>query len=143
MKRETVIAIVMGIVFGISVGLFLLLKTKKEEQTKIIPVTTAVRATPVNAKSATSEQSFVLSEPEDNSITDKNKITIKGKAAKDSLLIIQSPIKNIVMKLDNDNFSQDFPLALGENVIHISVYPKDSKEASQDKTLTIYQLQEK
>ena len=40
-------AIVLGIVFGVGVALFLVLKTKKEEQLKVIPVTTSAQITPV------------------------------------------------------------------------------------------------
>lgn len=143
MKKETLIAIVMGIIFGAGVALFLILKTKKADQPKVIPVATTNRVTPLVARSGKTVLPISISEPESNSVTDKKTTTIKGKATKGSLLLIQSPIKYVVKTLEKDDFSEEFPLALGENIIHISVYIKDSKAVAQEKTLIIYSLEEK
>ena len=143
MKKETVMAIVLGIVFGVGVALFLVLKTKKEEQLKVIPVTTSAQITPVVERTATIDQVLTISQPEENTITDKKSITIKGKAANGSLLVMQSPVKILAVSLENNDYSEDFPLALGENVIQLTVYPKDTKITPQSKTLTVYYLPEK
>lgn len=144
MKKETIIAIILGVAFGSGVALFLIFNTQKSEQAKVIPVNTASRLTPVVAKSTTPKVlSLTVTSPEQGIITDKESVTIKGKASKNALMVIQSPIKQIVVQLKNDEFSQDFPLALGENSILISVYPADTKIGVQERTLTVYRLEEK
>lgn len=143
MKKETIIAIVLGVVFGSGVALFLVFNTSKENQTKVIPVATTSGITPVVAKNTTvTVKPFTLTEPEQNSVTNEESILIKGKASKGSLIIIQSPIEYVVKTLEKDEFSEEFPLALGENVIQISVYPKETKAGVQERTLIVYQLDE-
>lgn len=144
MKKETIIAIILGILFGSGVALFLVFKTNKPEQAKVIPVVTTSRTTPVTAKNTTpSVQTLVISAPEQNSVTDQKEITITGKATKGSLLVIQSPVSNIIETLEKDDFSKEFPVALGENIIQMTVYPVDTKSSIQEKTLVIYHLEEK
>ncbi len=58
------------------------------------------------------------------------------------MIIIQSPIKDLVFKNDKEQFSTDFPLALGENVIRIGAYPQDKLLRSQEKELRIYYFSE-
>ncbi len=56
---------------------------------------------------------------------------------------MQSPIKQLVQKLDKDDFIVPaFPLSLGENTIRVSLYPKDAQIPSQEKELKIYYLDE-
>jgi len=69
-------------------------------------------------------------------------VVIKGKAAKDSLIVIQSPVQDIIIKNDKEEFSATMSLAIGENVIHISVYPKDQQGKGQEKELRVYYLDE-
>lgn len=144
MKKETIIAIVLGVVFGSGVALFLVFNTNKQSQTKVIPVATNSRITPVVAKNTTSKvQTLTITSPEQNSVINEKNIIIKGKATKGSLIIIQSPIKYVVKTLAADEIAEEFPLALGENVIQVSVYPNDGNVGVQERTLTVYQLNEK
>ncbi len=57
-------------------------------------------------------------------------------------MVIQSPIKNLVFKAEKDQFSVNFPLALGENIIRITIYPQDKKIPQQEKELRVYYLKE-
>jgi hypothetical protein len=69
-----------------------------------------------------------------------DEITIKGKAPKGSLIVIQSPVGNEVFKTDKEEFSTPFPLALGENIVNISSYSTTS--SPQETTLQIYYVAE-
>jgi hypothetical protein len=83
-------------------------------------------------------QPLELSEPADNAIFDKDIIRFKGTAAKDSLIVIQSPIKDLVVKNTQEKFDLEFPLALGENSIKIVVYPKEKQFRPQEKFIKVY-----
>ena len=83
-----------------------------------------------------------ISQPENQKITAEKTIVIKGRAKKDSLLVLQSPIKNTVIRTDGEEFSVDFPLAFGENVIQMTLYPKNNRDANQEKELIVYQIDE-
>lgn len=137
MKKETLVAIFLGLLFGGIVAVFISLKSKEIELS-----TNKVIAPPkenVSLPNLTGiEQSLELSEPADNAIFNKDIIRFKGTAAKDSLIIIQSPIKDLVVKNTSEKFDLEFPLALGENSIKIVVYPKEKQFKPQEKFIKVY-----
>jgi len=142
MKKETLIAIFLGIFFGAVLGFFLILKNKEIQINK----NKAIAPTGVETKSLKQTeinfQALEVSEPNDSSITDKNSVFLKGKVTKNSLILIQSPIKDIVFRNEKEEFQIEFPLALGENVIKIVAYPKDKQLNIQEKELKVYYLKE-
>ena len=142
MKKETIIAITLGIVLGGAVAVGMVFATQKKQSTKVIPVIQNTQITPVTTKKVSSIAQFELSEPADQSITDQKKITIKGKAAKESLIVIQSAAGSIIIKNDKEEFSTDFTLALGENKISVNVYPKEGNGSLQERDLTVFLLEE-
>lgn len=143
MKKETYIAVFLGVGLGIFAAIVMVLKTRESKVEKPLPVpTNAAKETPIAPINTADFQTFEISEPQNNSIVNKNSISIKGKAPKDSLILIQSPIKEVSLKNENDNFSVDMPLVFGENVIRIAVYAKNSQSNSREKELKIYYLDE-
>jgi hypothetical protein len=142
MKKETIIAIVLGISLGIVVAGFLIFTSQKNDKPKVIPVAVGSRITPTVVKQAIVNEGFEITQPEQNSITNGKKITITGKAAKESLIIMQSATQNIVFRNKAETFSQEITLTTGENVFNISVYPKDSKSQVMERQLIVYSLEE-
>ncbi|KKP62815.1 MAG: hypothetical protein UR56_C0004G0008 [Candidatus Roizmanbacteria bacterium GW2011_GWC2_34_23] len=140
MKKETIIAVFLGLLFGGIVAVFISLKSKDIELS-----TNKVIAPPKeNVLSpnltGTEIQSLELSEPANNAIFDNDIIRFKGTAAKESLIIIQSPIKDLTFKNIQEKFDLEFPLALGENSIKIVVYPKEKQFRPQEKFIKVYYI---
>ena len=142
MKKETIIAIFFGVAFGALVALFLLAKNKEFQLTKIKTIAPTKKANNKPKNIAVEAKSLEILDPQDSIIVNSKSVKIEGKTAKGALLIIQSPIKDVAFKTENDQFSIDFPLALGENVIKITAYTKDAQIRSQEKELHIYNLDE-
>lgn len=141
MKKETIIAIVFGILLG-TVGAFVMItKAKQIGTNRTIQESKRNSATTPSARTA-NLQLLKLTAPKDRSLSTKNSIKIKGKTEKDSLIVVQSPIKELSLKSKTASFQIDFPLALGENIISITSYPKDSQVPAQQKILKIYYLEE-
>ena len=138
MKKETVIAIFFGLLFGAIVAVFISLKSKDIELSKnkvIAPPKEKI----ISANLTGIEmQPLVLTEPGNNAIFEKNIIRFKGTVAKGSLIIIQSPIKDLVVKNTQEKFDFEFPLALGENSIKVVVYPKEKQFRPQEKFIKVY-----
>ncbi len=142
MKKETLFAIILGIGAGVGVAFFVITQTH-QNQIKNTNTITPINTTPSVQIKNTESQNLEVSEPQIGILTNKKTVTIKGKATKDSLLVVQSPIKQVAQKLDADSFTvADFPLALGENVILVTVYPKGSPTTSHEKELRIYYMEE-
>ncbi len=141
MKRETIIAIVFGILLGAGAGLFVLFKTNSSEEAKVIPIEADEKKVVTQAATAsTSQAQLVISEPLAGALVKENSITIKGKAPMNGLIIFQSPIAEKILNNDKGDFSVEVPLALGENVIQISVYAGSS--TPQEQILRVYYLKE-
>lgn len=141
MKKEAIIAIILGLIFGGIFGIFLINKNKEitlDKNKPIVPTST------LNQKNQNNNIikyiPLEIKQPNDYFITNENNIDIIGKATKGSLIVIQSPIKDIVYENKQEDFKINFPLALGENVIKIIDYPKDKTFDSQEKILRIYYL---
>ncbi|MBI3620368.1 hypothetical protein HY214_04480 [Candidatus Roizmanbacteria bacterium] len=142
MKKETTVAIFFGILLGAVIAVSLIIKNRQAQLQKaktIVPeIKTAFKITP----NAINARLLEIVSPDDGMITAKNTVTIRGKTDPNSLLIIQSPLKDVVVRNDKADFTIDFPLALGENIITIAVYAKEPQLRSQEKQLKIYYLDE-
>lgn len=137
MKKETIVAIFLGLLFGGVVAVFISFKSKEIELTKnkvIAPPKEKVSPDFIGIEL----QSLELTEPADRTIFENNTIHLKGTAAKDSLIVVQSPIKDLVVSNKQEKFDLEFPLALGENSIKIVVYPKEKQFRPQEKSIKVY-----
>lgn len=142
MKKETIIAVSFGIVLGLIVAVVMIFTTQKKQEAKVIPVVQNNNITPVAEKQTEATPQLQISEPKNESITDQDTITIKGKTVAGSLIVVQSALGYEIIENEKSDFTIDFDLALGENKITVSVYPKDGNGAVQEQELLIYSLKE-
>ncbi len=137
MKKETTVAIVLGVTMGAVIAFILVFTTKNREisEKKVI----SPKVSPTTFQPATNTQLLEITEPKNDLITSENTAVIKGKGQKNSLIIIQSFTTEKTIKLDKDDFQVEYPLELGENIVRITAYlAKDSN----DKILKIYRIEE-
>ena len=132
------VAIFLGLLFGGVVAVFISFKSKDIELAK----NKVIAPPPDKVSSPNSSEielrSLELTEPADRAIVENNTVRLKGTALKDSLIVIQSPIKNLIVSNKQEKFDLEFPLALGENSIKIVVYPKEKQFRPQEKFMKIY-----
>ncbi len=141
MRKEIIVAIVFGVALGLTVAVFMIFNLKKAE-TKIGNSLAKIGPTQAVKSMVTDLQPLEIAEPKDNAIFDGTKIKIKGKAPKEALIIIQSPIKELIFKNKNQDFEVDFPIALGENKITVAAYSAGNNSTPQVRSLNIYYLDE-
>lgn len=141
MKKETTAAIIFGVIFGSILAVVLVLRNKQAQLKQSKTLTKVVSVTPIAKSNASEFTQLELLEPKDEIISDKNSVNIKGKVAKNSTIIIQSPIRDLVIKADKEDFSTNFPLAYGENVISVTAYSTDSVGKTQTRELKVYYLE--
>ena len=142
MKKETIIAISLGVCLGLIVAVFVTLKTRKTETQKVTPISNQLHVTPTVTAKNLQSASFEITDPQPEAIVTKNSVVIKGKAPKDSLIVIQSPIQTLTFTNDTETFEKNFSLALGENVILATAYPKSQPGAGIERELKVYYLDE-
>lgn len=141
MKKEAIIAIVFGIVLGGIVAVFILTKNKESQMDKNKAMTSSITITP-KATLDTSSCPLEIEDPQNGEIVEEKEITISGKATKDSLIIIESPVDYKIIENEKEEFKADFILVLGENNIKVTAYSKDTQSKIQEKELKIYYLDE-
>jgi len=141
MKKEAIIAIIFGAFLGAFLSFFFIQKSKTgeiEKLKKIVPTETLALKKKIDNSNF---QSLEIVEPENGLIVEKKEINIKLRAPKKSLLVVQSPIKEMTLETSQNDISFTFPLALGENVIRIAVYPKNKTISAQEKEIRVYYLE--
>lgn len=139
MKRETIVAIVFGILLGAGAGLFVLFQTNNSEEAKVIPIEADDKRVVTQAVTAsTSQAQLVISTPATGAVVHEDTVQISGKAPLNGLLVFQSQVSEKILKNEKGDFAVEMPLALGENVIQISVYAGSS--TPQEQTLRVYYL---
>lgn len=138
MKKETSVAIGMGIVFGLVFSFLVIANTQKNRS--VSQKTSTQKTRPVTTEQQTVATPITITEPNDNAIVAAASVTIKGKTDKNSFIIIQTQIKDTSFTTVTEGFEQTIPLALGENIIHITAYPKGSSGKVQEKELHVYYL---
>lgn len=141
MKKETSIAVGMGIVFGLVFSFLVIANTQKNQSVSQKSSTEKTR--PVTTEQQTITQPITISEPNDGAIIPDASVTIKGKTDKNSFILIQTQIKDMSFTTKSESFEYSVPLSLGENVIHINAYPKGSSGKVQEKELRVYYLNTK
>jgi hypothetical protein len=142
MKKETSIAIAMGIIFGLVFSFLVIANTQKNQTVsqKSVPQKTRPVKT---VEQQVVAQPITISEPNDGAIIADNLVKIKGKTDKGSFIVIQTPSKDLSFTTKGEDFEYEVPLSLGENVIHISAYPKGKNGKVQEKELRVYYLDTK
>lgn len=135
MKKESLIAMILGIGAGVTIAILLISNSKSSGSSDKKVITPAVSPTVAILQ----HEAFTLkiSSPATNSTSESDEIEIKGSAPKGSLIVITSSAGDQTIKNEEGAFEAKFPLALGENVIRITAY---NGKDSTSKTLKIYQL---
>lgn len=139
MKKEIGIAIACGVVLGLIVAAIMISRVRQLETQKV-KLPTEAQVSPAVKNLNSQLQTLEISEPKDQVVVSKNTIKVKGKTVKNSLVVIQTPIKDVLVNNKREAFSIDVSLVLGENVITIASYPKETKQRSQEKTIKVYYL---
>lgn len=142
MKKESLIAIFLGVLFGAVLSFFILSNVSKNTFISPRKNITNKNEKIVKENLKTNFTPLEIISPSENLVTEKNSIEIKLKLNENSLGIIQSPIKELVFYSKEKFFSTDFPLALGENIIEVTIYPKDKTLPIQRRLVKIYYLKQ-
>ena len=141
MKKETLLAIFLGIIFGIFFSFIIvsnIYQTQLEEKNNSSLI--QKKEPSISPVKISLLKSLTIKKPKDFLIVNSEKITIEGEVEKNSLIIIQSPIKDLIFQNTDEKFKIDFPLVLGENPIKIVAYPKNKNLKTQERKLLIYYL---
>lgn len=139
MRKEILIAIIIGFVLGlvITFGVWTANKAIKEappkEETTNRQAQEEATATP---SPTAQEPTLTIISPEDNLLSDKEKIDISGKTTPGATVVILFTEGEKIIEADKQGgFSTEITLAGGSNEIKVSSFDKDGKEISKSITI--------
>lgn len=141
MKKEVLVAIFFGILLGLTVAVVMVWRIRGTDSTGQ-QIQSASPSPAVRKDAKVVENTLQVSQPATGFITNSANVSLKGTVQKGSVIIVQSPLTDKVVKNDKDTFDISFPLAIGENIIQIAAYPNDKTVRPQQKTVTVYYLDE-
>lgn len=135
MRKEVFLAIIIGFSLGlvITYGIWTANKALKETAPKSEITPQAIQeVTP----SAIPPSLLIINSPEDNTLSDKEKIELAGKATpKAAVVVLYSEGEKILEADEGGNFSTEITLVGGSNEITVTSYNTDGNEATT--TLTV------
>lgn len=135
MRKEIIIAITVGFVIGliITFGIYTANRALKQKSQP------AAELPSVEAPSAPTPPPALLleiTEPENNLVVNKNKITVSGKAdAKTTIAILAEDFEDLLLTDEEGVFSSEVPLTGGANEIKIIAINKSGEK--EEKVITI------
>jgi len=138
MRKEVFIAIAIGfflglvITFGIWTANKALKETAPKKEETILPKQTTEEQLPT----PTPQTLLVITSPEDNSVSNKEKIEVSGKTTPGAtVVILYEEGEKIIEANEGGIFSSEITLVGGSNEITVSTYDDQGNEIS--KTLTV------
>lgn len=120
MRKETGIAIFLGILAGVSIGAIVLWQTKQAQQSSSQVLQGSI--TPTITSAGQEITPLLITTPETESIVTSDTVTLKGSAPKDSLLVIQSETGESVEKSVSGSFETEIELIEGQNTLRLTSY---------------------
>lgn len=135
MKKESLIAVFLGIAAGIGIALWVV-KGARQSNDNSKKVVDESQITPSITVSNFVTEPLLISSPEDGSVVESDTVTIKGRAPKGSLLIIQSSSDEVIVEHEEENFSEELALTAGANEIVITSYTKNT--VPEIKSMIVY-----
>lgn len=142
MKKESLIAIGLGLLFGFFFSAVILQTGKKPPKGTVIKNLNQPTTFTSPHKTNLSLVTLNINLPQDNLITNSPKIKIQGEAPKNSLIIVQTVNDEKIFENKKTKFELDLSLNYGANQISIFAYPKNI-QTPLFKKLTIYYLENK
>ncbi len=139
-KEKLILSFVAALVGILDAGIaFYFYQSTKEISIPDINTSQEEKKEPSPSPTPTPQQKdeITISEPNDEAIVGKKTITIKGKTVKDSIVLVSSSSNSILTAAsENGEFSTEFDIEEGVNVLQFTAFLPDGKEENTVRTVT-------
>jgi len=136
MKKEVLLAIIIGFALGLVITFGIWTANKALKQTAPQEEASVQTDSPEPIPTSPPALSLTINEPEDNSISEEDEIEISGETAPGSTVALLYESDEIIIEADEKGlFTATIPLEGGSNEIEIISFDQEGNEVSQ--TLTV------
>ncbi len=136
MKKETIIAVILGIGTGVIIAVLIIANSQKNNTSQAGTYEPAT-ITPEITFEPKKTEPLLITSPIDKAIIANSSVLITGKAPKGSLIVVQSPYNEIAKKTTSSEFKLDFELEEGENIIEVTQY---LDKTIDNRKITLYKI---
>jgi len=133
MKKETIIAVSLGIAAGIGIAIFVI-KNSRDSTNKSADVILN-NLTPTIAIDTKKVEPLLIEEPEDGFVSESSTVIVKGTTQKNALIVLQTPQEEHVIKAKDATFLFNVDLLAGENKMKLTAYTQKNIDT---RSLTVY-----
>lgn len=131
MRKEVLVAIIVGVLLGSAVA-FGIWRVNSYLASKQNSTSSTEQSPLQQEEKPVSTSQLIITQPEDNSVSSKNSVTIKGSAAPNSTIVIIGNSSELMTQSGSDgSFEQDIDLDGGANNITIIAYDDQGNESKQ------------
>lgn len=142
MKKEQIIAIILGSISGLILAVFILTRVSSPKQEPNFKNTQITEVPKKEIKpTIVPVQGVEVIGPKDRSIVKEKETKIEVRVPKNSLVIFVSPVFEKAVFSKEEVVKEKVELALGENAIKILVFPKDPTISNLEKDILIYRIE--
>lgn len=134
MRKETLIAIILGIAAGIGIAFFLVRQSGNSPKNNNVILD---KITPTVAIDTSEIEPLIIQSPESGIVTSKSSIEVTVAAPKNSLIIFQTLTQEVTISNKERSITQKLNLLPGENTIKVTAY-KDKNVDSR--TMVVYSM---
>lgn len=135
MKKEIIIAIVIGFALGLLIT-FGIWTANKAIKNKPTPTEETELITPIEPTPTATEFSLTIISPEDDSLINTNKVELKGSTVANAVIVIAEENGEKIIEADGEgSFATELVLIAGTNEIKITAFNSEGDEVS--KTLSL------
>lgn len=134
MRKETLIAIILGIAAGIGIAFFLVRQSGNSPKNNNVILD---KITPTVAIDTSEIEPLIIQSPESGIVTSQNSIDVTIAAPKNSLIVFQTLTQEITLSNKERSVTQKLKLLPGENNIKITAY-KDKNVDSR--SMVVYSM---
>lgn len=147
MKKEVVLAITIGFILGLIITFGIWTAQNSLKQLPAGPTPTPLltsvtsdsdtAASPTPAGSASTGMTLSLSSPEDETLSNNNKVTVSGKTSAGAVVALIFETGEKIIQADNTgSFSTEIALEGGYNFISVTAYDAAGNTASDNVVVT-------
>lgn len=135
MKKEIIIAIVIGFALGLLIT-FGIWTANKAIKNKPTPTEETELITPIEPTPTATEFSLTIISPEDDSLINTSKVELKGSTVANAVIVIAEENGEKIIEADEEgSFATELALIAGTNEIKITAFNSEGDEVS--KTLSL------
>ncbi|HBL52149.1 MAG: hypothetical protein A3D24_01125 [Candidatus Blackburnbacteria bacterium RIFCSPHIGHO2_02_FULL_39_13] len=136
MRKDVLAAIVIGVSLGAVVAFGIWRAKSYLSPKQISPISAQQTTLPTPQDQAQANSDLVITQPEDNTVTNSDKVTIKGSAIPKSTVVIVSNSDEAIVEADQyGSFEQEIALDGGPNEINVTSYDDQGNESAQELTV--------